>query len=94
MFSLGEETTLPKILSCKQTTAAARFIMAAPAEKGTGVCEDSSSSDDEELRRCQEAVWETRGDLRRGEDCSVMKEGTFPRRNTKYSRNIRASEVH
>ncbi len=41
--------------------------MAASAGKMVGVCEDSSSSDEEELRRCQEAVWETRGHLSKGE---------------------------
>ncbi|KAM4576939.1 protein CUSTOS [Odontesthes bonariensis] len=32
--------------------------MAAPAKKTVRVSDDSSSSDDEELKRCQEAVWE------------------------------------
>ncbi|XP_023249901.1 uncharacterized protein C12orf43 homolog [Seriola lalandi dorsalis] len=34
--------------------------MAAPVKKMVGVSDDSSSSDDEALKRCQEAVWETR----------------------------------
>ncbi|KAF3850996.1 hypothetical protein F7725_012768 [Dissostichus mawsoni] len=39
--------------------------MAATAKKIVGVSEDSSSSDDEVLRRCQEAVWETRSDTKK-----------------------------
>nr|XP_046242587.1 protein CUSTOS [Scatophagus argus] len=42
--------------------------MAAPVKKMVGVCEDSSSSDDEELRRCQEAVWDARSDRTEGGD--------------------------
>ncbi|XP_034548685.1 protein CUSTOS [Notolabrus celidotus] len=34
--------------------------MAAPIRKMVGVSDDSSSSDDEVLRRCQEAVWEAK----------------------------------
>ncbi|XP_037634796.1 protein CUSTOS isoform X5 [Sebastes umbrosus] len=36
--------------------------MAVAAKNACGVSDDSSSSDDEALKRCQEAVWETRGD--------------------------------
>ncbi|XP_040010545.1 protein CUSTOS isoform X1 [Xiphias gladius] len=43
------------------------FIMAAPVKKMVGVSDDSSSSDDEALKRCQEAVWETRTDKGKGE---------------------------
>ncbi|XP_033947209.2 protein CUSTOS [Pseudochaenichthys georgianus] len=39
--------------------------MAARAKKIVGVSEDSSSSEDEVLRRCQEAVWETRSDTKK-----------------------------
>ncbi|KAJ4942453.1 hypothetical protein JOQ06_012319 [Pogonophryne albipinna] len=39
--------------------------MAATAKKIVGVSEDPSSSDDEVLRRCQEAVWETRSDTKK-----------------------------
>ncbi|KAI4820341.1 hypothetical protein KUCAC02_028325 [Chaenocephalus aceratus] len=39
--------------------------MAATAKKIVGVSEDSSSSEDEVLRRCQEAVWETRSDTKK-----------------------------
>ncbi|XP_034068585.1 protein CUSTOS [Gymnodraco acuticeps] len=39
--------------------------MAATAKKIVGVSEDSCSSDDEVLRRCQEAVWETRSDTKK-----------------------------
>lgn len=46
--------------------------MAAPAKKMVGVSDDSSSSDDEVLKRCQEAVWEIRTDKKKGESCSVM----------------------
>ncbi|XP_019949392.2 protein CUSTOS [Paralichthys olivaceus] len=46
--------------------------MAAPVEKMVGVSdESSSSSDDETLRRCQEAVWETRAVAEQEEDNSV-----------------------
>lgn len=45
-------------------------IMAASVRKMVGVCEDSSSSDDEALRRCQEAVWDTRRDTNTGETFS------------------------
>ncbi|XP_041856445.1 protein CUSTOS [Melanotaenia boesemani] len=34
--------------------------MAVPTKDIVGVSDDSSSSDDEELKRCQEAVWETK----------------------------------
>ncbi|XP_023134598.1 protein CUSTOS [Amphiprion ocellaris] len=44
--------------------------MAAPAEKMVGVS-DSSSSDDEQLRRCQEAVWETKTNKNKDADSSV-----------------------
>ncbi|XP_073321781.1 protein CUSTOS [Pagrus major] len=46
--------------------------MAASVRKMVGVCEDSSSSDDEALRRCQEAVWEARGDRNTDGDTSVQ----------------------
>ncbi|XP_030273390.1 protein CUSTOS-like isoform X1 [Sparus aurata] len=46
--------------------------MAASVRKMVGVCEDSSSSDDEALRRCQEAVWDTRRDTNTGGDASVQ----------------------
>ncbi|XP_070760360.1 protein CUSTOS [Enoplosus armatus] len=46
--------------------------MAAPAEKMVGVSDDSSSSDDEALRRCQEAVWETRTRKKEDADSSVQ----------------------
>uniref|UniRef100_A0A3B5AJ24 Protein CUSTOS n=1 Tax=Stegastes partitus TaxID=144197 RepID=A0A3B5AJ24_9TELE len=45
--------------------------MAAPAKKMVGAS-DSSSSDDEELRRCQEAVWETKTNRNKGESFSVI----------------------
>ncbi|XP_074525401.1 protein CUSTOS isoform X2 [Halichoeres trimaculatus] len=45
--------------------------MAAPSEKMVGVGEDSSSSDDEVLRRCQEAVWETKPDKKKDGDSIV-----------------------
>lgn len=62
------QTTLPRILISKQTTRAAHvFIMAARVKKMVGVSEDSSSSDDEELKRCQEAVWETQTNKTKGE---------------------------
>lgn len=46
--------------------------MAATAKKIVGVSEDSSSSEDEVLRRCQEAVWETRSDTKKGKGVPVM----------------------
>ncbi|XP_041793764.1 protein CUSTOS [Chelmon rostratus] len=46
--------------------------MAARAEATVRVDEDSSSSDDEALKRCQEAVWETRGDERKRGDTGVQ----------------------
>ncbi|XP_047447351.1 protein CUSTOS [Mugil cephalus] len=45
--------------------------MAAPGRKMVGVSDDSSSSDDEELRRCQEAVWETQTNKTKDGDSSV-----------------------
>ncbi|XP_071338289.1 protein CUSTOS [Trachinotus anak] len=45
--------------------------MAAPVKKMVGVSDDSSSSDDEVLRRCQEAVWETRTDTKKEADSDV-----------------------
>ncbi|KAM8759475.1 protein CUSTOS [Acanthopagrus schlegelii] len=51
--------------------------MAASVRKMVGVCEDSSSSDDEALRRCQEAVWETRSDTNKGGDTSVQQSKRF-----------------
>ncbi|XP_040010546.1 protein CUSTOS isoform X2 [Xiphias gladius] len=47
------------------------FIMAAPVKKMVGVSDDSSSSDDEALKRCQEAVWETRTDKGKEGDSNV-----------------------
>ncbi|KAL3976183.1 clusterin-associated protein 1 [Sarotherodon galilaeus] len=47
------------------------FIMAAPAKKMVGVSDDSSSSDDEVLKRCQEAVWETKAVKSKDGDASV-----------------------
>lgn len=41
--------------------------MAVPGKNLASAAEDSSSSDDEELKRCQEAVWETRADAKKGE---------------------------
>ncbi|XP_037634793.1 protein CUSTOS isoform X2 [Sebastes umbrosus] len=50
--------------------------MAVAAKNACGVSDDSSSSDDEALKRCQEAVWETRGDKMKGEHvfCCVCSE--------------------
>ncbi|CAJ1068139.1 protein CUSTOS [Xyrichtys novacula] len=45
--------------------------MAAPSRKMVGVSEDSSSSDDEVLRRCQEAVWETKTEKNKDGDTTV-----------------------
>uniref|UniRef100_A0A3Q1FRW5 Protein CUSTOS n=1 Tax=Acanthochromis polyacanthus TaxID=80966 RepID=A0A3Q1FRW5_9TELE len=45
--------------------------MAAPAKKMVGVS-DSSSSDDEQLRRCQEAVWETKTTKNKGEGILLL----------------------
>ncbi|XP_042344980.1 protein CUSTOS [Plectropomus leopardus] len=45
--------------------------MAAPAVKMVGVS-DSSSSDDEVLKRCREAVWETRSDKKKDGDSNVQ----------------------
>ncbi|XP_026044016.1 protein CUSTOS [Astatotilapia calliptera] len=47
------------------------FIMAAPVKKMAGVSDDSSSSDDEVLKRCQEAVWETKAVKSKDADASV-----------------------
>lgn len=44
--------------------------MAARAKKVEA--DDSSSSDEEELRRCQDAVWETPSDKTKGKGFSVM----------------------
>uniref|UniRef100_A0A8C2XMF5 Protein CUSTOS n=1 Tax=Cyclopterus lumpus TaxID=8103 RepID=A0A8C2XMF5_CYCLU len=41
--------------------------MAALAKKMVGVSDDSSSSDEEVLKRCQEAAWETRSDTKKGD---------------------------
>ncbi|XP_070689986.1 protein CUSTOS isoform X2 [Pempheris klunzingeri] len=46
--------------------------MAAPAKEMVGVSDDSSSSDDEVLKRCQEAVWETRTDKKKDGGSSVQ----------------------
>ncbi|XP_008296110.1 uncharacterized protein C12orf43 homolog isoform X2 [Stegastes partitus] len=46
--------------------------MAAPAKKMVGAS-DSSSSDDEELRRCQEAVWETKTNRNKDSDVKESK---------------------
>lgn len=48
--------------------------MAAPAGKMRHVSDDwssSSSSDEEALRRCQEAVWESKLDRQKGDNGSV-----------------------
>lgn len=46
--------------------------MAAPAGKMRRASDDSSSSSDEEaLRRCQEAVWESKPDRQKGDNGSV-----------------------
>lgn len=55
----GNKIHYPESSAEKHNTNNTCFIMAAPAKKMVGVS-DSSSSDDEELRRCQEAVWETK----------------------------------
>ncbi|KAM7017603.1 LOW QUALITY PROTEIN: protein CUSTOS [Tautogolabrus adspersus] len=39
--------------------------MAAPTKEMVGVAEDSSSSDDEVFKRCQEAVWEAKTDKKK-----------------------------
>lgn len=46
--------------------------MAALAVKTAPVSENSSSSDDETLRRCQEAVWETKPDKTKGAHVCVV----------------------
>uniref|UniRef100_A0A4W6F295 Protein CUSTOS n=1 Tax=Lates calcarifer TaxID=8187 RepID=A0A4W6F295_LATCA len=46
--------------------------MAASVKKMVGVSDDSSSSDDETLKRCQEAVWETRPEKKKGEILSIL----------------------
>ncbi|XP_053180955.1 protein CUSTOS [Scomber japonicus] len=46
--------------------------MAAHAAKMVGVSEDSSSSDDEALRRCQEAVWDTQLTKKKDADSNVQ----------------------
>ncbi|XP_031705387.1 protein CUSTOS [Anarrhichthys ocellatus] len=51
--------------------------MAAPARKMVGVSDDSSSSDDEVLKRCQEAVWETRADEKKDGDSNVTQSKRF-----------------
>ncbi|XP_018524276.1 protein CUSTOS isoform X1 [Lates calcarifer] len=45
--------------------------MAASVKKMVGVSDDSSSSDDETLKRCQEAVWETRPEKKKDGDSNV-----------------------
>lgn len=62
-------TTFPRILGCKQEHAAS--IMAAPVGKMRRVSDESSSSDEEALRRCQEAVWETKPVRQKGDNGSV-----------------------
>nr|XP_020486783.2 protein CUSTOS [Labrus bergylta] len=42
--------------------------MASPSKKMVGVSEDSSSSDDEVLKRCKEAVWEAKTDKKKEGD--------------------------
>ncbi|XP_029294862.1 protein CUSTOS [Cottoperca gobio] len=59
--------------SSAQNTSGTCFIMAAAAKGMAAVCNDSSSSDDEALRRCQEAVWETRSDKKKDGDSNVQK---------------------
>ncbi|KAK9522397.1 hypothetical protein VZT92_018865 [Zoarces viviparus] len=51
--------------------------MAAPARKMVGVSDDSSSSDDEVLKRCREAVWETRADEKKDGDSNVQRSKRF-----------------
>ncbi|XP_034397473.1 protein CUSTOS [Cyclopterus lumpus] len=46
--------------------------MAALAKKMVGVSDDSSSSDEEVLKRCQEAAWETRSDTKKDGDNKVQ----------------------
>ncbi len=61
------------MLSSKQAlTSGTCFIMAAPAAKMVGVSDDSSSSDDEALKRCREAVWESRAEKKKGDSFSVV----------------------
>ncbi|XP_072244514.1 protein CUSTOS [Leuresthes tenuis] len=45
--------------------------MAATAKKTVRVLDDSSSSDDEELKRCQEAVWEIKTNKTKGGDSTA-----------------------
>ncbi|KAK5871294.1 hypothetical protein PBY51_004183 [Eleginops maclovinus] len=51
--------------------------MAAPTKKMAGVSEDSSSSDDEVLRRCQEAVWEIPSDKKKDGNSNVQQSKRF-----------------
>ncbi|XP_068460645.1 protein CUSTOS [Clinocottus analis] len=50
--------------------------MAAPAKNMVGVS-DSSSSDEEVLKRCQEAVWETRSDTKKDGHSKVLPSKRF-----------------
>lgn len=74
--------------------------MAAPAVKMVVVSEDSSSSDDEALRRCQEAVWETKIDTNKGGKVSVLvvkrDEGNISAQIVKLRKkyDVSLSEVH
>lgn len=51
------------------------FTMATSAKKMLGASDDFSSSDEEELKRCREAVWETRSGKNTG-DAHVCSEPT------------------
>ncbi|KAG8012242.1 Potassium voltage-gated channel subfamily V member 2 [Nibea albiflora] len=57
----------PQLQNTQQHREHVLCVMAAPAGKMVGVGEESSSDDEEALRRCQEAVWETRGQPSKGE---------------------------
>ncbi|KAM8887196.1 protein CUSTOS [Spinachia spinachia] len=51
--------------------------MAATAENMAGVSDDSSSSDDEVMKRCKEAVWETRIDTKTDGEITVQQSKRF-----------------
>ena len=71
-------------LTTETSSGTCGSIMAASVREMVGVCEDSSSSDDEALRRCQEAVWDTRRDTNTGEtfSSSINKDRRRRRRNS------------
>ncbi|XP_037337257.2 protein CUSTOS [Pungitius pungitius] len=53
-------------------------IMAATAKNMAGVSDDSSSSDDDEvMKRCKEAVWETRSDTKKDGEIKVQQSKRF-----------------